>query len=318
MAIFDHELFCINLNKLNTLKPLASGSLIIGVPAYNEENYIGRCLESLVNQTYLDFVVFISDNGSTDCTGEIARDFCAKDSRFFYFRHEKNIGSAKNFEFIYNATRSEYLVWLGAHDFLDQFFIERIIRKMKSDSRIALGYSKVSWVNEQGEVYKTTNGGDFVKQDADGIWRYLKTVGHRWGECTAINGVFRRDQLHDLKFNSFRGADHIVLTRIQYHGYVYRDENPMYFRFQNLRRSQNYMEKLTGNNEVREKHLISPLWPLVIAQIKDYCSLPEPVFRKAILFPVLAFYLEKSYKPVFGYYYDLIKNLIRKMVFRRP
>src|SRR5690348_5079517 len=91
-------------------------TLVIGVPAYNEEENLERCLESLRGQDYRDFVAVVSDNASTDGTGEIARRFCAADSRFSYFRQVSNIGASRNFQYILESTNSEFLMYLGAHD----------------------------------------------------------------------------------------------------------------------------------------------------------------------------------------------------------
>lgn len=74
-----------------------SHKIIIGVAIYNEGPYILQTLESLGNQTYTDFRVLISDNASTDGTGDICRDFCQKDHRFSYVCHSKNMGAYNSF-----------------------------------------------------------------------------------------------------------------------------------------------------------------------------------------------------------------------------
>ena len=69
----------------------------IGLPVYNGENYVTEAIGSLLAQTFTDFELIISDNGSTDSTPEICRDFAKRDSRVRYFRHEVNQGAAWNF-----------------------------------------------------------------------------------------------------------------------------------------------------------------------------------------------------------------------------
>lgn len=58
--------------------------VVIGIPVFNEENYIAQTLKSLQNQSYHDFIAVISDNASTDHSGLICREFCERDSRFVY------------------------------------------------------------------------------------------------------------------------------------------------------------------------------------------------------------------------------------------
>jgi glycosyltransferase involved in cell wall biosynthesis len=54
--------------------------LTIGFPVYNGGALLSRALESLLKQTYPDFVLHISDNGSTDDTARLCRQFAAQDA----------------------------------------------------------------------------------------------------------------------------------------------------------------------------------------------------------------------------------------------
>ena len=51
------------------------------VPAYNIENYIGRCIESIINQTYREWELLIIDDGSTDNTWNIIANYVKRDKR---------------------------------------------------------------------------------------------------------------------------------------------------------------------------------------------------------------------------------------------
>lgn len=65
--------------------------LSIVVPAYNIENYIGRCLDSLINQTYTNLEIIVVDDGSTDDTLSIIKDYEKKDKRIIVI-HKENEG----------------------------------------------------------------------------------------------------------------------------------------------------------------------------------------------------------------------------------
>ena len=58
---------------------MAAVSII--VPAYNAQKTIGRCIESILNQTYTDFELLVMDDGSKDETPEIIDRYAAKDAR---------------------------------------------------------------------------------------------------------------------------------------------------------------------------------------------------------------------------------------------
>lgn len=51
------------------------------IPAYNIEDYIGRCLDSIISQTYKNLEIIVVDDGSRDRTGEILDDYVKKDPR---------------------------------------------------------------------------------------------------------------------------------------------------------------------------------------------------------------------------------------------
>lgn len=65
-------------------------SVIIGV--YNCERTVLESLKSVANQTYKNFICYVCDDGSTDKTPQIVKDFCLMDNRFNFIKNEKNSG----------------------------------------------------------------------------------------------------------------------------------------------------------------------------------------------------------------------------------
>ena len=87
------------------------------VPMFNIEAYIGQCIESIINQDYADLEIFLIDDGSTDKTGEICKEYAKKDERICYmYKENGGIGSARNLG-IANAT-GDYILCLDGDDFL--------------------------------------------------------------------------------------------------------------------------------------------------------------------------------------------------------
>ena len=54
------------------------------VPVYNTAPYLPQCLDSLVNQTYRDIEIICVNDGSTDNSGRLLREYAGKDARFVY------------------------------------------------------------------------------------------------------------------------------------------------------------------------------------------------------------------------------------------
>src|SRR3954466_4130607 len=87
----------------------------IGLPVFNGEKYLPEALDSLVSQDFEDLEIILSDNGSTDSTQNICREFAAKDPRIRYHRNQTNIGASKNYNRVLELARGEYFKW-ASHD----------------------------------------------------------------------------------------------------------------------------------------------------------------------------------------------------------
>ena len=96
----------------------------IGLPVYNGDNYLKEAIESLLFQTFEDFELLISDNASTDQTGNICRRFAEQDQRIKYVRNVENLGLTRNFNQVFTLSVGEYFKWAD-HDevFLAAFLL---------------------------------------------------------------------------------------------------------------------------------------------------------------------------------------------------
>lgn len=114
----------------------AAPLLSIGLPVFNGQTYIRDALDSILGQTFADFIVIISDNASTDNTEEICRQYAAIDSRISYIRHSCNHGPIANHAFVLRQCQTKYFMWASADDLLRPTFIEKLLPIIESDSTI--------------------------------------------------------------------------------------------------------------------------------------------------------------------------------------
>ena len=93
------------------------------VPVYNVEKYITKCLTSLINQTLDDIEIIIVNDGSTDNSEQIVKQFKRSHNNIIYVTKENGgLSSARNFGLIY-AT-GEYIAFLDSDDYVDNTEIE--------------------------------------------------------------------------------------------------------------------------------------------------------------------------------------------------
>jgi len=93
------------------------------IPTYNRSEYLRQCLSSILGQTFSDFEVIVSDNCSTDLTGEIVRSCDA--TRVVYYRNESNLGAVRNVNRCLELARGDYICILHDDDLYAPRFLER-------------------------------------------------------------------------------------------------------------------------------------------------------------------------------------------------
>ncbi len=93
------------------------------VPIYNVENYIRQCLDSILSQSYENFECLLINDGSTDASASICREYVAKDARFRYFEKENGgVSSAVNLGI--EHSQGEYVTLMDPDDWADNDYLE--------------------------------------------------------------------------------------------------------------------------------------------------------------------------------------------------
>lgn len=113
----------------------------IVVPIYNASDYLEECLNSILNQTYVDFECIMVDDGSTDSSGSICDKFVDLDSRFFVI-HQENKGNCPARKTGANFAKGDYILNVDSDDFIEADLLinmAEILKKYKTDA-IYFGY----------------------------------------------------------------------------------------------------------------------------------------------------------------------------------
>ena len=116
---------------MNANNPLVS----IIMPAYNSEKYIDEAIQSVIEQTYLNWELLITDDGSTDKTTEIIKTFT--DSRIVLYQQENNgVSSARNKSL--DVAKGKYITFLDADDLLPPLSLEARVNYLESNLSVDL------------------------------------------------------------------------------------------------------------------------------------------------------------------------------------
>lgn len=101
--------------------------LSIIVPVYNAENYLDRCVNSIMNQTFKDFELILVDDGSTDASGKMCDDYADQNFNIkVIHQYNKGIGPARNTGIL--NSNGEYIGFVDNDDFISPIMYENLIR----------------------------------------------------------------------------------------------------------------------------------------------------------------------------------------------
>ncbi len=172
----------------------------IGLPVYNGEKFIKHTLDCMLNQSFKDFELIISDDGSFDKTEEICKEYTERDSRIQYFRQPENFGMpVKNFQFVFNKSVGEYFMFASHDDHWNNDFIENMVAILDADELCSLAFSDYKIVNLQGEGEILI--GVSSSNSMSSYTRYLSRIIDI--QPALIFGMFRRNLVNKEDFAYF-------------------------------------------------------------------------------------------------------------------
>lgn len=164
------------------------------VPAYNIEKYIGRCLESICQQTYKTLEIIVVNDGSTDATDEVIEKYAKIDSRIVSIYKENGGVSLARLEGIKRST-GEYIGFVDGDDEIEPNMYERLFNNaQKYNAQISHCGYQMQFVD--GRIHYFHNTGLLVKQDKITALREL--LSGSIIEPGLCNKLFHKTLFYDL------------------------------------------------------------------------------------------------------------------------
>ena len=103
------------------------------VPCYNVEKYLAECVDSLIAQSYQNLEILLIDDGATDRTAEIAKDYAAKYIRVHYHHRENGgLSAARNTGI--EVSGGEYIAFVDSDDYVEPDYIEKLYAAISDSS----------------------------------------------------------------------------------------------------------------------------------------------------------------------------------------
>ena len=178
------------------------------VPVYKVEQYLDRCIESIVNQTYRDLEIILVDDGSPDNCPAICDRWSKIDSRIKVIHKENGgVSSARNVG-LDNAD-GEYIGFADSDDYLDPKMFELLLNALVSDGSDISVCSSFA-VAENGEIKTDASAENKVCSQEEAV----KLISYKMNN-SLWNKLFRRKVFDGCRFDEGHtfGEDHLILLQ---------------------------------------------------------------------------------------------------------
>ena len=125
------------------------------IPVYNVEKYLRECLDSLINQSFMDFEVICIDDGSTDKSYKILEEYSQKDSRIKVLKQEHNgAGAARNLGI--EIAKGKYIQFLDSDDYFEPDMLEELYNTAE-EFGADMAVCSARKVDEAGNIVESGN-----------------------------------------------------------------------------------------------------------------------------------------------------------------
>jgi glycosyltransferase involved in cell wall biosynthesis len=217
----------------------------LGLPVYNGEPFLRESIESILAQTFSDFELIICDNGSTDLTSNICREYSAFDDRVRYFKYEKNRGVVWNHNRVFELSSGKYFKWCGADDIIAPFFISSCVKRLEGDLMAVLCYSNASNIDQEGIPLQQNCIRDEAEfavavSSLDAVTRFSFLLSSMDRAITPFYGLIRSAVLRRPRpLGDFLASDRCLLAELSLLGTFLRIPERLFSRRTDLRVMKN-------------------------------------------------------------------------------
>lgn len=309
-----------------------SVKITVIIPVYNSAKYLGKCLDSILNQTYSNWEAIIIDDASTDESFEILKRYSSVDKRFEIHQHKENKGpgitrnegiqyASKNIS--HTNKERNYIVYIDSDDWIDINYFESIVDLVNIDNSDVI-FVDVVQEDENGRYIKDQKMSVYKDEKKDKILRHQMTGKIPWGGVRKVvnsrliidnNIQYTNDIIGEEAIYSFKVlfyAEKISFNKDSLYHYIVRsdsqsssyDENPYGDVCQKL---EVLLKEMDIYDEYKDTHSSFAFTALVVS---IYRMTRYHGFKKTIKFTEVALLeFQKSYG--FDLDKDSLENRVR-------
>lgn len=258
------------------------------IPIYNVEDYLNKCIDSIIYQTYSDWELILVDDGSFDSSPAICDSYATCDSRIRVI-HKINEGVSKARNIGIEIAQGEYIVFCDADDYVDPNYLKQFLKNNKNADLVITGY----YFDTNNIVYSYKIYQEAYCKNLEEIKKHfflqnLKSNGYPWGK-------FYKHEI--IKSNHLRFNEHLQINEDHLFVFQYllccktiyitpsKDYHYTVFRGNNIKLSSKrnpfHMHKLASECFKKEINRMQTFWKLTSIEYNSLIN--EFVYSKRLL-----------------------------------
>jgi len=175
-----------------------NNTISIIVPIYNSEEYLNKCIKSIIEQTYTELEIILVDDGSTDSSLEICHNWAEKDARIVVL-HKENGGQGSARNMALDIVKGDYIGFIDSDDYIEKNMYEVLFENIKK-------YEASISTCSNGTACKTTytdNISLFTQPEI--MLEHLQ--GHPGTGQSPCDKLFKKELFNDVRFAETRAYE---------------------------------------------------------------------------------------------------------------
>lgn len=225
------------------MRKVNNNKISIVVPVYNCEQYIKKCIKSILNQTFKEFELILIDDESQDQSGEICEEYAKLDKRIIVI-HQKNQGVSKTREKGLKIAKSKYVTFIDSDDYIKEDYLYKLYNSIINSNADFVCCNSID-IGKNLPENICINKDEMISNKEKLLMDYF--VGKRYAYCI-WGKLFKKEIFKNIEFlkmkyaedtciilNLFMKCEKIMLLSYEGYYYVQREESATF--------SDNYLQK---------------------------------------------------------------------------
>lgn len=252
----------------------------LAVPVRNGGEMLRAALDSIVNQTYPNIEIIVSDNASNDGTPALLAEYAARYANFRVIRHDQPSAAIENFMFVLQEARGEFFAWCAHDDTRSKDFVASLLPAL-SDPLTLLAFGDL-YIYDGVNSPQLHVGYDFETMDLP-RWKRLRKAALM--QCYHIYGVWRVSALRAIKYHYVHWwSDMPVMLSAAANG-LFCHVPGVQFSYYEIPKTREWRAQYQDNTVFRSRaHDLYRLFRATFLSVRDTAGLPSAALAILFLF----------------------------------